>query len=230
VGRSKWASVRYQVFHAGVTDSRCVISANRDGAVAEEMQTTGRHGNETDLLRGWYVPFKGVVHFQGCNGLWWKSSNPKTSVYRTMSEEHYDLAKEIAEMKSDFKSHAQVTDIIMKNNLNILQDIRSDLKEYKLNTDQTIYDMREHFDDRISSCTSKVLDKLRDDYYSKDQIEHIRRDHVAEGEKVRRDEITKAVLAVEKRIENKMHLIWKIVSTVILVIVGIIQYGGHFIK
>lgn len=143
------------------------------------------------------------------------------------SEDIQSIKDGLTRIRSDFEAHLATEEILEKNQYSIMAEIRDDMKAYKMDTDKQIHDIQVHFDDRITSCNANVMTLLDRQYYDKNDVHTLTNDIVNEHTVKRRDEITSAVNASEKRIWGKVR-VFSIGAAVVAGAIGALI--GFFIK
>lgn len=111
---------------------------------------------------------------------------------------------EIAELKqlvltfhSDLKRHMEVEEIQGKNNINMILEMRNDIKELKDNHNQHITQVQDHIETKISVCNDKITTTLENQYMTKPAIEAYAGKIVTEQVKERNE----AINGLRKRLE-----------------------------
>ena len=158
-----------------------------------------------------------------------------------MTEDDFNkITKSLDELKNDLKRHMEVEEIVTRNHLNILQEVRQDIKDQSIHADQSIASLQNSTDNRITACNDKLMDTLNSNYSTNAQIKAYAGDLIAEQVEKRRLEISGAVNRLEKEIDTKIAeteskakliawvagTIMGIITTVVGVVVTAVKHFG----
>ena len=122
-----------------------------------------------------------------------------------MTEEDFNgLAKSLEELKNGLKRHMEIEEIVTRNHINMLQEVRQDIKEQSVHTDKSLNFLQSNVDNRITTCNDKLMDMITTNYSTKAQIKAYAGELLAEQVEKRRVEINGAVSRLEKEIDDKI--------------------------
>lgn len=130
-----------------------------------------------------------------------------------MDNEIHDIKLELNDLKQSVDKNIEIQEIKNNNLIEILNDIRNDFKEEQQHRDKVINELQIHFDNRLNTCHRDFMSHLNDRYYSKPEIDALKEHEINQHTEKRREEITKAILASEQRMEGKAKLIAWIIGT-----------------
>ena len=115
------------------------------------------------------------------------------------------LSTRVASLDKLLVSHMAAEEIITKNLIDTLNEARADIKALTSHQDRVAHDMQEHIENRVANCNRDIMYRLTNDFMDKNEIKLLAAEIVEQQAKIRRDEITKAVLASENRMDSRME-------------------------
>ena len=115
------------------------------------------------------------------------------------------LSTRVASLDKLLVSHMAAEEIITKNLINTLNEARADIKALTAHQDAVSHDMQEHIENRVANCNRDIMFRLSNDFMDKNEIKLLAAEIVEKQTKIRRDEITKAILASENRMDARVE-------------------------
>ncbi len=114
------------------------------------------------------------------------------------------LSTRVASLDKLLVSHMAAEEIITKNLIDTLNEARADIKALTSHQDIVAHDMQEHIENRVANCNRDIMYRLTNDFMDKNEIKLLAAEIVEQQAKIRRDEITKAIIASENRMDTRM--------------------------
>lgn len=118
------------------------------------------------------------------------------------------MGEELREVTTNFETHRQVEDVVLKTLDSNMKDILIAIKSQNTAFDSTMLVQRNHIENKIDSCYDKMT-KTLEDYVTKDGILLIKDKALSDAKKERTVEIKEAKTELQAEIEKVNSRLWK---------------------
>ena len=115
------------------------------------------------------------------------------------------VSNSVSNLDKSLVSHMAAEEIITRNLVNTLNEARADIKALASHQDAVAQDMQEHIENRVTNCNHDIMMRLNNDFMDKNEIKLLAAEIIEKQTKIRRDEITKAVISSENRMESRIE-------------------------
>lgn len=115
------------------------------------------------------------------------------------------LPQKVSNLDNLLVAHMASEEIITKNLIDTLNEARADIKALTAHQDFVAHEMQDHIENRVSRCHNDILLRLNNDFMDNNEIKLLAAEIVEQQTRIRRDEITKAILASENRMDAKIE-------------------------